>query len=742
MKYSRSHSLKSLLLGVALIVGAGLRASGAALPASPAGLAVSVDESTGAYTVTASRQHWTFTGSVGAPLSHVAVTKGHDRLGDFQEVSFQWRGAALWGGTIRDYQSRPLVSFGITAPQAVSGPTPDFPDFTTFPQSLHTLSFQDSAFSPAVFRLSLNATPWFLFDDKAQTAVLSPASDFLVSQMHGDGKASFASGLNAQLTSVPAGFQHLSFLAVGQGIGETAHAWGDALTGLSGKTRPADDADVLLKYLGYWTDNGAVYYYNYDPDKGYTGTLLALRQQYAQEKIPIHYMQLDSWWYQKSLRSYNGVMGKTKNPALPVGTWNAYGGTLDYTASPALFPQGLASFQKQLALPMAVHGRWLDPTGPYAQTYKLSGVAPVDPRWWDERMAYLKASGVTCYEQDWLSEIYKNSPEMARTLETGPAFADNMARAAQQNGLTLQYCMATPRFFLQGTRYPNLTTIRTSDDRFEYGKWRNFLYTSLLAASLHVRPWADVFMSTEMGNLTLATLSAGPVGTGDKMGRESRENLLRAVRADGVIVKPDAPLTPTDDTILADARQEHTPLIAATQTDNGLQTAYVFACMRTGDAANVSFTPASLGLSGTVYVYSTFDKTAMKLAASDSFTGKIGQVGWMLDMVAPVGRSGIAFLGDMDKIVCTGRQRIPSVRDEPGRLTVTVTLAPGDGPVTLHGYAASAPSVSATGGTATPITFDTATGHFSTQVSAGGAHGQTHEGASVNQMTVTFRTRP
>ena len=612
------------ILPAALVLGSGLsqssavRAAETVLPPSSANLSVSVNDATGAYTVTAANAHWSFAGTVGEPLAHITVNKGHDKLGDYREVGFQW-GKPLRRGTIRNYQSRPLVAFGITTPGAAKEPPPDFPSFTAFPQNLHTLSFRDTVFSPPTFSLAQTSTPWVLFDDAAQTAVLSPASDFMVSQMHGDGKTSLASGLNATLTNLPAGFTHQSFFVVGQGIGSTVHAWGKTLTDLTGKPDP-NDSEKMLRYLGYWTDNGGSYYYNYDKDKGYTGTLLALKQHYDQEKVPARYLQLDSWWYQKSMRSPGGVMGKPKNSKLPLESWNTYGGTLDYSASPDLFPKGLADFQKQVDLPFIVHARWLDPTGPYAQKYKLSGVAPVDPVWWDERMAYLRTNGVISYEQDWLNEIYAHSPEMASSLATGPAFADNMARSAKENGLTLQYCMATPRYFLQGSRYNNLTTIRTSEDRFERSKWNNFLYTSLLADSLHVRPWTDVFKSTEMGNLIISTLSCGPVGPGDRIGEESRENILMAVRADGVIVKPDVPLVPTDASILAGANQRHQPLVSATYTDNGIRTAYVFACARRGDMGAASFTPASLGLSGTVYVYDTAAKTATRQQASDAIS--------------------------------------------------------------------------------------------------------------------------
>ena len=728
---SFQHTRCLALLALLLLTVTTPQAHAAALPPSPSGVAVSVDEASGAYKVATRSPAWTFTGTVGARLSDVTARQGRDRIGAYQELAFRWQGDIPYGGAVRRYQDKAVVLFSLTARRPAVQVAAEFPRFTGFPQNLHPMSYEDGAFSPHTFHLAHNATPWVLFDDRAQTAVLSPASDFIVSQMHGDGKAELASGLNPELSGIPAGWTHRSLLVVGSGIGHTMQAWGQALTDWTGKARPGNQADLVLKYFGYWTDNGATYYYNYDPKLGYAGTLLALRRRYRQEDIPIRYLQLDSWWYQKTRTSPAGRQEGPKNARLPEGTWNAYGGTLDYSASPALFPQGLAAFQKQLGLPLVVHARWIDPASPYHKDYTISGIAPTDPRWWDDRAAYLAGGGVVCYEQDWLSEIYPHSPEMARSLQPGAAFADNMARATHERGQTMQYCMATPRFFLQGSKYGSLTTIRTSGDRFERGKWNDFIYTSQLAHALGLWPWADVFMSSETDNLLLATLSAGPVGTGDALGHESRANILLAVRGDGMIVKPDAPLVPTDASILADARQAHTPLVAATYTGGGAgRTAYVFACTRTGDSSAVSFSPSSLGLPGPVYVYNDFDKTARRLGAGAAYQDTLGPTGRAFYVVAPLGAAGIALLGDEGKFVGTGRQRLAVIQDAPGRRTAVVLFAPGEAAVTLHGYAPVAPRAAASGGAVGPVAYDPATGHFAVRVSAGAAR----------RVTVVLRT--
>ena len=140
--------------------------------------------------------------------------------------------------------------------------------------------------------------------------------------------------------------------------------------------------------------------------------------------------------------------------------------------------------------------------------------------------------------------------------------------------------------FLQGTNYSNLTTLRVSQDGFGPTRWTEFLYASKFAGAIGVWPFSDVFMSTDMNNLLLATLSAGPLGIGDPLGGISAANLLKAVRPDGVIVKPDVPLTPVDSVYISDAQGVDTPMVAATYSDfGGMRANYIFAYTRASGCA-------------------------------------------------------------------------------------------------------------------------------------------------------------
>jgi len=744
---SRIFELKSAArLAAAILLALGLtvrEAAALSLTAPGSGLSVRLEPTNGLYEIASRNLAWTFGGNIPASLAKVAVSCGSDGVGTYQQVSFEWQADEIpMTGSIRLYDEQALALFSQTCKTAAGTPPAAFPDFTKMPADLHVFSYGLQTFAPPQFAGSDTCTPWLLFDDRANALIISPASHFMVASMLGDGRQQVASGFNPRFRNLPAGFTQETLVAFGKGINQTWDLWGRSLLEWEQAKRSANDADAVLKYLGYWTDNGAYYYYNYDLDKGYAGTLQSLVKRYRREQIPIHYLQLDSWWYSKTTTNTDGKPGNAKKSnTLPEGEWNRYGGTLEYKAHPFLFPQGLEAFQQSIGLPLVTHARWVDPASPYHQHYEMSGVAVVDPQWWNDIAAYLKSSGVVTYEQDWLDRIYKYSPAFSSNLDTAETFLDNMARACREQGITLQYCMPYPCFFLQGSRYANLTTIRTSEDRFNPALWNNFLYTSRLAASLGIWPWADVFKSSETANVLLATLSAGPVGIGDAMGTETMTNLLQAVRADGVIVKPDAPIVPLDRSYIADAQQAPAPLIASTYTRQGkIKTCYVFAYNRskTHDG-EVRFAADELGLTGPVYVYDYFAGTGRRLEINESFSAPLSQGTSAFYAVAPVGESSIAFLGDSEKFVGTGRQRIALLHDEPGKLTVNVVFAEKETAVTLHGFAAATPKVQVESGRAGTVRYDAGTGHFSVEIKPGPKTSSDRSiGDPVRQVTVMF----
>src|SRR5260370_28262732 len=288
-----------------------------------------------------------------------------------------------------------------------------------------------------------------------------------------------------------------------------------------------------------------------------------------------------------------------------------------FMASPGLFQPDLKTFASNMGVPLVTHARWIDVNSPLRSQYRMSGNVSIDPAYWHEVAAYLKDSGVATYEQDWLGDAAH--PDF--NLSDPSLFFDGMAAAMDQAGITMQYCMALPHHFLQSVYYGNLTTARTSQDGFGRARWNDFLSASRFAGALGVWPFADVVRSINRNDLLLASLSAGPVGIGDALGKIAAGNLLRAVRPDGVIVKPDVPLTPVDAVFVADAQGLDVPMVASTYTDlgSGVRANYIFAYPR---GANTSFElqPSVYGIDGQAWLHGELDGTDRLIDAASSIT--------------------------------------------------------------------------------------------------------------------------
>jgi hypothetical protein len=214
------------------------------------------------------------------------------------------------------------------------------------------------------------------------------------------------------------------------------------------------------------------------------------------------------------------------------------------------------------------------------------------------------------------------------------------------------------------------------------------------------------------------------------MGKEVPENIHLAARADGVLVKPDRPMVPTDDTYLREAHGERGALTAWTCTDhNDHRTLYVFAFApgrSSFDSADFPWeiAPGTYGIGSAAYAYDVTHKESVLVAARQRYRGALEGHPYGMVIIAPIGPSGIAFLGDEDKIASTGKQRIADIHESAASLKVTVLAAPGEAVVNLHGFAEAAPRCSIADGKPLPVRYDAVTKLFSVAVPMPAAGGQ------------------
>lgn len=680
---------------------------------TPAGITMSVAPD-GSFSITTQNPAWTFGGTVGVPLNEIVSSDGKDGVGAFEKFSFEYTlNGVSAAASVRAYRTRPVVVFSATLLSAASN-GPLFPRIKTYPQGLYKFGFNFTYGYQYGSWGEGPDSPWAYFDLAGDTFIVSPASHFPIAANVQDQENAIVAGINTAIPTLSSGFTQETMLVVGQGINNTFDLWGSAMTDLQGKVRPGQASDVTLIALSYWTDSAAKYYYNYLPSMGYEGTLVAVKQDFAQHGIPINSMQLDSWWYPKG------------NPP----AWNNAGDTVDkgqYVLRPdaTIIPDGLSGLQKMLGgIPLLVHARWIDPTSPVRQQYIMSGNVSTDPQYWKDTAAYLQANGVTMYEQDWLASLAQ--PNM--NLTDPEAYLDNMAQAMAAAGITMQYCGQTVGQLMQGSKYNNLTTIRVSQDGFNSTRWDPFLYNSRLASALGIFPFADNVYSTDIMSLVLETHSAGLMAIADAIGSEVASNLLEAIRSDGVIVKPDAPMVPMDSTYIADAQAELQsaplpPMLASSYSNHGgARVAYVFGYSRASDgsAQNISFSPGDFGLQSAVYVYNYFSQSGQVVAANAAFSDPVVTSGSYY-VVAPIGPSGIAFLGDTGKFVSAGRQRIGPIQDD-GILSTSIQFANGEINTSIQGYSPTPPVVTVTKGSLSLVSYDPARHIFTIVVAPGDDH--------------------
>jgi hypothetical protein len=211
------------------------------------------------------------------------------------------------------------------------------------------------------------------------------------------------------------------------------------------------------------------------------------------------------------------------------------------------------------------HCRHFSSASPYFQVHDAwrdgDQAHPQDATLYERLLHQAAGWGVETFEHDWLIDCFLGVRGLREAPGRARAWQEGLDRTAARQGLTLQWCMASPADLLQTVTLEKVTSIRTSGD-YKYligpgALWAWFLYGNVLARALGLHPFKDVFLSArderpgegrrdgdphaEVEAL-LAALSSGPVGIGDRVGRSDRGLVLRTCREDGVVLRPDVPL--------------------------------------------------------------------------------------------------------------------------------------------------------------------------------------------------------
>jgi hypothetical protein len=509
------------------------------------------------------------------------------------------------------------------------------------------LTYKVQAFAPSTDEAIPTSGPIILYTDDLSVMIISPLDNFLES-MTAPVDGEWRCGFGGLIEKVPAGTVHKVVVVTGHGINDTMFKWGDVIRKWHNHERSDPYAGIGISHLGYYTDNGAMYYYKTAEGMNYHETLIAVKEDADRRGIPFGYFQIDSWWYFKA--------NKRKNMLSMVTS-----GTLLWEPMPEYFPQGLTVFQEELGLPLVAHNRWYDVNSPYCERYEC---APGGGR--------------------------KDTVWLRNGMGNANLWFDTMVNAADARGLTFQLCMASPEFFLQQMKHDNVTHVRVSSDylagMFKHHYYPNFHRTSMFAYAVGLWPFKDVFQSASgqrsvrnerwpLEEALISNLSGGPVGPGDAIGAADRELLMRICRDDGMLLKPDRPALPIDLMFL----DHQKPWIVTTQSANGIgETMYLAAFnlwpKRTFDF-EVSF--SDLGLSGEHLIYNWREREFV--TGSDKVVfGRMPKNDAFYNVLCPVQENGMALIGETEKFVTLSAKRFPSITLDGNALSLEVEGVPGE----------------------------------------------------------------
>ncbi|CAF3564069.1 unnamed protein product [Rotaria socialis] len=521
--------------------------------------------------------------------------------------------------------------------------------------------------------------------------VLSPFSHFMATSLNQRNKmltSALEYGVLGSMSSVPANYTHTMIVFYSQsGINEGIHEWGQTMQQAFNRTDVNRVNDLTINYLGYYTDNGGYYYYNTEPDMNYEETIVDVTHKI---KLPFHYIQLDSWWYFKGIG--NGVT--------------------EWTSRSDIFPDGLIALHRRLEnIPLAAHNRFWAYDTVYKQKYAFvldaaNGKAlPFgNDSFWIDLFTGASNWGLVLYEQDWLNVQTIDFLPTRTDINLGEQWLMSMGAAAEQFGINIQYCMSLPRHILQALQIPRVTHARASDDYATHlenqkkSQW-NIGISSMLADAVGLAPFKDVLWSTSVQpgspygssskeilpdrEILIATLSTGPVGPGDGIDYVNIESIMKCCRQDGLILKPDRPIT-TINTLIADWASNNGVVqgeLYSTQTmiiDRTFHIIFASAMKR-----DYTIYPSMIGSEGgIIWSYdnaqttSTFDDTH----PLDVLANKCDDLSICLWYVSPLWqfngpmRTKYALLGEWGKWTAVSQQRFTSITTNKEKTQATITV--------------------------------------------------------------------
>lgn len=484
-------------------------------------------------------------------------------------------------------------------------------------------------------------------------------------------------GWHGDLDVVPAGFTSTAGIYTGPDATAVFARWAADLGALPRRWRL--DEHPVTSHLSYWTDNGAAYWYRTEAGRTIGATVADAVRGLRDRGVPVRAVELDSWFYpHETLRPITHVGYPEEVPPTGMATWTPRADAFD-AADPGDPHAGDAIERWAGELghpPLVLHARHISPRSPYVHDgewwVEELAAHPVDPEFFRRWFVDAARWGACCIEQDWLLMYWFGVRALRSTAGRARAWQHALDRLAGEFDIGLLWCMATPADLIEAASLPHVVAVRTSDDyRFAADPatlWIWYLTVNRLVGALGLPAFKDVFFShvppadgdpidgdahAELEAL-LASLSAGPVGLGDRIGHTDPAVVRRTCNADGTLRHVDAPAGLIDGCLFGEpSRGERLAWATATSTTGEGVWTYVVAINVAADRSVVqdSLSWAEIGIEGARSVYHWRNGTTVD---ASEVTLRLEPRDWAFFVVAPPGRS--ADSGDLSTYVTHPRQ--------------------------------------------------------------------------------------
>jgi len=612
---------------------------------------------------------------------------GNDKLGAFKSINAQYRledEERYVNTSIKEYYQQDFIIFELSIPEGLENTSSgefselitSFPSFINKSPNTKIFTFRNAIFCPPSRTIGATSAPILFYDDDINCFVISPLDGFLNTAISIDKNKRINCGIQGAIKEIPKNFSQKFILLFGKGINKSMERLGYILLKFHDSKRKSLYSNVVTSYLGFWTDNGAYYYYKTEKGMNYEDTIIAIKDYFEENNIPIGYFNFDSWWY---LKHTNKTFTTLFRFLIRLMGGGLYGNTLCWEVDPKNFTTDLKTFHhEKFQMPITAHSRRWDARSPYVEkfefkTYKNHAV-PLKKEFWDWLMTHAKESGIEVYEQDWMKNQIVSMPILRIDFDAQEEWLNSMATAAKENGIDIFYCMQTPGILLYSIKHSNINITRCSGDynvrwpltyRFIHSTQTNILYHAI---GINSHP--DVFRSRTMENVKFRPfgekfpdfkclyqiLNAGIVAPGDKKENVNWPLLRRTCRADGLLLKPDKPLTAND--LMFKKHKKY--YICDTQTTiNNFTWRYIFISnIWPRRVKETFFTLKELGYMKNDYIIYDYHSGVINRVKIDDFieVGRLKRYGYKYYILCPITINGMALIGCPDKfITCSGR---------------------------------------------------------------------------------------